>query len=135
MCYFLYGAINNGINISDYEEAMKGYRYKFRIGKPQDVNGCVEQGGYDYRLTNNQCDCDTALGNEDSTKQEITDFHEMLLKLQGVRGIKYILLSKTWWDETNKEEKSTHINTIDVPQYLANIKENCLYKIELYPWH
>ena len=135
MCYFLYGAINNGINISDYEEAVKDYEYDFKIGKPQDVNDCVEKCGGDYRITRGHCDCNTPLGDEDPDHIGIAEFHEMLLKLQQVRGIKHILLSKNWWEESNLTEKTTHINAVDMPAFLANMKDRCLYKIELYPWH
>ena len=54
------------------------------------------------------------------------------MDLQNVRGIKYVLISKNWWKETNKKQETVHIRDIDVLHFLANIEENCLYKIELY---
>lgn len=133
MCYFLYGAINVGLNVDDYNRAVKHSEYHFHSGNIKDVNACVENCDHRYRITFNHCDCDTAIGGTQTNVTGIKEFEELLLNLKAVRGIKYVLLSKNWWEETNTKQETVHIDDIDVPHFLANIEENCLYKIELYP--
>lgn len=132
MCYYLYGSVNDGINMSDYDKAIKNSKYRLNIGNKNDVNICVKNCGYEYRITSDMCDCDNPIGKGKVDKKALKDFVDVLLKLKDVRGIKYIFLSKNWVEETNEKVETVHINDIDVLPFLANIKENCLYKIELY---
>jgi len=133
MCCFLYGAVNREINIKDYNNAAKDSKYHFSTGSAENINACVKECGEKYRLTAGQCDCDTAIGRGQAEKAELGDFKELILSLRSVRGIKYVLLSKNWWGETNLKQQTVHIDDIDIVPFLANIDNNCLYKIELYP--
>ncbi len=132
MCYFLYGAINDGINSADYEKVAKNYDYHFNIGDVQSVDACVENISAEYRITVNHCDCDTALGQRNINEKQLETFKELFVNLQTVRGVKYVLLSKNWANETNTRHETIHINDMDILHFLANIEDNCLYKIELY---
>ncbi len=132
MCYFLYGAINDGINTDDYKKAIKGTEYHFRAGNMEFVNKCVESCDSRYRITLKHCDCDTAIGQKHVNKKELEELKELLLNLQNVRGIKWVIISKNWWKEHNNKQETVHIQDVDILQFLANIEENCLYKIELY---
>lgn len=132
MCYFLYGAVNNGINTADYTSATKDFEYHFNCGDMEDVNDCVVKCGIDYRITDHYCDCDTAIGQKHTNKKQLKTFEELLLHLKEIRGIKYILISKNWWEETNNKQETVHIDDIDIVHFLANMENNCLYKIELY---
>ena len=62
MCYFLYGAINDGIDKDDYEKITKDAEYHFNSGDVNSVNKCVAICDDSYRITLNHCDCDTAIG-------------------------------------------------------------------------
>lgn len=132
MCYFLYGAVNNGINDDDYKIAIKNSEYIFNCGDINDVNDCVENCGVEYRITTNHCDCDTAIGQKHTNKEELKSLEKLLLNLKKVRGIKYILISKNWVEETNNKQETVHIDDIDILHFFANAEDNCLYKIELY---
>jgi len=132
MCYFLYGAINDGINTDDYEKTMKDTEYHFSFGSMKAVNECVASCDSSYRITRNHCDCDTAIGQKHTNKKELEELKALLLNLQNVRGIKYVLISKNWWGETNDKQETVHIQDIDILYFLANMEDNCLYKIELY---
>lgn len=132
MCYYLYGSVNDGINMSDYEKAVENSKYHFNIGNKDAVNACVINCGHEYRITSDMCDCENPIGTKKVGKKDLKDFEEVLLNLRSVRGIKYIYLSKNWVEETNEEEETVHINDIEVLPFLANIKENCLYRIDLY---
>ena len=132
MCYFLYGAINDGINKDDYEKITKDAEYHFNSGDVNSVNKCVAICGDSYRITLNHCDCDTAIGQKHTNKKELEELRDLLLNLQNVRGIKYVLISKNWWEETNNKQETVHIQDIDILHFLANMEDNCLYKLELY---
>lgn len=132
MCYFLYGAINGEINTDDYEKTIRDTEYHFNFGNIKSVNECVASCDSSYRITLNHCDCNTAIGQKHTKKKELEELKDLLLDLQKVRGIKYVLLSKNWWEETNNKQETVHIQDIDILYFLANIEDNCLYKIELY---
>jgi hypothetical protein len=132
MCYFLYGAVNGGINEADYARVDKSCGYYFPIGEKEDVNNCVEKCGNDFRIKKSQCDCDTAVGKHKTGKEELKGLSQMLDEMRSVRGIKHIYMSKNWAKETNSREICVHIQDIDAVKYLADMKENCLYKIGLY---
>ncbi|MBR2715329.1 MAG: hypothetical protein IKB73_03880 [Ruminococcus sp.] len=133
MCYFLYGAVNEGVNISDYNNAVMNSNFLFKIGTADDVNSFVKNCGTDYRITSEHCDCHTSIGCNDANNKELENYKELLLKFRTIRGIKYVLLSKNWWKNTNSKHKAVHIDDIDISNFLSNIKEDCLYKLELYP--
>ena len=59
------------------------------------------------------------------------EYKELLLGLRNLRDIQCVYLSKNWDGEVNEDEKTVHIDEIDVVDFLAKIKDNCLYKIEL----
>ncbi len=133
MCYFLYGAVNKDVNSYEYDKAIKNSKYRFNYGTSDDLNTCVENCNNTYRITVGCCDCNTAIGKKDVDQEELKDFEELLLNLKNVRGIKHILLSKNWALKTNSKQETVHIDDIDILFFLANIEDNCLYKIELYP--
>lgn len=133
MCYFLYVAINDGIDATAYEKAIKNSEHHFNVGDQNDVNSCVECCGNSFRITSNHCDCDTPIGQKQTSKKGLKEFEKLLYDLKSVRGVKYILLSKNWTNDTNSTQETVHINDIDVLHFLANIEDNCLYKIELFP--
>lgn len=132
MCYFLYGAINDGININDYEKIVQNSGYHFYIGSKDNVNMCVEKSTSEYRITQKHCDCDTPIGTRHPNKTGLAEFAQLLQSMKTIRGIKYVMISKNWYNETNKKEECIHIDNVDIIHFLANIEDNCLYKIELY---
>ncbi len=132
MCYFLYGAINSGINKNDYEKIIKDTAYYFPFGDANSVNEGAASCDSSYRITFHHCDCDTAIGQKDTNQRELEELRVLLLRLQGVRGIKYVFISKNWWKESNHKQETVHIQDIDILHFLANMEENCLYKFELY---
>ncbi len=132
MCYFLYGAINSGINAEDYNKTIQNSEFRFAPGTLKDVNACVENCGDSYRITLNHCDCDTAIGEKQTNQKQLKVLKELLISFKDIRGIKYILISKNWWQETNEKQETVHIDDIDVLYFLANMEDNCLYKIELF---
>ncbi len=132
MCYFLYGAVNDGINADDYNKVIKNTGFYFRIGDTTAVNECVAGCDSSYRITRNHCDCHTAEGQKHTHKNELKELRELLLNLQNVRGIRYVLISKNWVNETNNKQETVHIQDIDVLCFFADMEDNCLYRIDLY---
>ncbi len=132
MCYFLYGAVNEGCNAEDYNKATKGAKYRFHFGDVNAVNDGVKNCDERYRITFTPCDCDTAIGKKHTNKKQLKELQALLLDLRKVRDIRYLLISKNWWEEQNDRQETVHIDDIDILHFLANIEDNCLYKIELY---
>ena len=132
MCYFLYGAVNEGINQKDYEEVSQGNYYHFNIGTKHDVKMAVLENTDDFRITEGCCDCGTAIGGNDSNHEEITALATLLNDMRLIDNIKYVYISKNWIGKINKKEEHCHIDDINIAEFIANIKENCLYRIDLY---
>ena len=132
MCYFLYGSINDEINIKDYEKITKDSNYHFNIGSENDVNACIHNCSFEYRITSNYCDCNTPVGLYHTNKKGLNELAEVLESFKSIRGIKYITINKNWSNEPNENEETVHIDDIDIIHFLANIEEKTLYKVELY---
>lgn len=132
MCYFLYGAVNDGINKDDYNKLMSSDTFHFNIGTSEQVNKCVKLCGEKFRITDRICDCETAIGNHKTGESEIAELSELIKSFKNIRGTKYIALSKNWWKDTNASTETVNIYDIDLISFLAELKENCLYKIEFY---
>lgn len=132
MCYMLYGAVNDGINTSDYRKAVGNLPYDFQIGNEEDINRCIAGETYRYRITDNDCDCKTPVGNHDTDNEKLWAFAELIGRLRDVRGIKYVMLSKNWTGEENEKSVTVHIQDTDIVKMLADAEEKCLYRIELY---
>ena len=132
MCYFLYGAVNKGVNQEDYDEISKEYSYHFQIGTKHDVKMSMLENADDFRITDGSCDCDTALGRHQSNHEDITELCHLLNDMRLIRDINCVYISKNWVGRTNKREECYHIDDIDLAEFLADIKENCLYRIDLY---
>lgn len=131
MCYFLYGGLNDDINKNDLEK-VKSNTFKFNIASHNILIKALEDENWDYRITQNHCDCGTAIGSHKTGKSELKDLIQYLKALKTVRNIKCAYLCKKWASDEIKNEKIVHINEIDTTHFLAKLDENCLYKIELY---
>ncbi len=132
MCYILYGSVNNGINMQDYKKAVGELPYDFQAGNEDDINRCIAEETYKYRITYNDCDCDTPVGGHDADNEKLKAFAGLLDRLRDVRGIKYVMLSKNWTGEENEKSITVHIQDTDIVKMLADAEEKCLYRIELY---
>lgn len=132
MCYFLYGAINEDVNLYDYSNIPEHKTFIFNVGSYDKIIQCVENNASEYRITRRMCDCETAVGKCKTGKLELRELSDYIHKLKSIRGIKHIYISKNWYSETNETEETVHIDDIDLVPYLANIKDNCLCKIQLF---
>ncbi len=129
MCYFLYGAINAGIDTLEYENALCGSQFSFKIGNKDDVKKSVEENG-DFVVTKNMCDCRTALGSRKLISKEYDDFLRLIKRLSKVSGIQYIYICKN--NDGDSIEKESYIYYEDLDnKYLADMEDNCLYFIDL----
>lgn len=132
MCYILYGAVNKEINNSDREKIMNNSQYTFKPGTKHDIKEDIINEKYEYRVTWWQCDCDFPVGLHDSEAKELKDLEKLLLELKKARGVKCIYLARVWAGEKCKKEQTVHIDDINVPAFLADIEEECLYRIDLF---
>ena len=132
MCYIIFGAINKEINHEDYENALKGSKYTFKIGTKHNVKMCAVNNTYEYRVTDWVCDCEFPVGNKDEGSVELKELADLINKLRDARNSKFIYISKNWAGKRNKSEKNIHINDIEIIPFLANMESNCLYKIDFH---
>ena len=136
MCYFLYGGINEGINIKDFKKIQNNC-FNFEITTKEEFKEAVSQDNYKYHITNSMCDCNIPIGKgkKNLNSEELKYIKKMadyICKFCDIRGIRYILISKNWACDEIEEEETVHIQDIDLISYLANIEENRIYKIYLF---
>lgn len=111
---------------------MKNSEYHFNIGTKRDIETNAVNSCYKYRITRRVCDCDSAIGLKNPENTELSKYEALLNSLKSVRGIKHIYIGKLWIGKTFENGATAHIDDIDIPHFLADLKDNCLYKIELY---
>lgn len=133
MCYFLYGAVHPGVDEKAYAKLLRHSRFHFAVGTKKEVNRCVSSCGTEFRVTDEMCDCGCAIGSGCPGKKELVEWEQFLISLSQIRGVKSLYLSKNWWNKSNQQERRVHISDIDAVRFLARLKENCLYCIDLYP--
>lgn len=136
MCYFLYGGINEGINIKDFKK-IQNDRFDFHVTTKDEFEKAVFKDNHEYRITYNMCDCDSPIGKGEKNlnSEELKYIKEMadyIYKLCDIRSIQYILISKSGDCDEIEGEETVHIQDIDLISYLANIEENRIYKIQLF---
>ncbi len=133
MCYFVYSAVNPEINSADYEKMFRESQFRFRPGTRHDIKMAVAEESGDFRLTRLCCDCAFPLGEGNAQAPELLELTEQLEKLRSVRGIKCVYLCKAWTGKRNKKEETVHIDDLNLPSFLAGMKTETLYRIDLYP--
>lgn len=135
MCYFLYGNIDE----TAYDEDFFKVCDKFTINHDKlsiydiDLKSKIPIKGIFFRLTdtNNHCDCGTSIGGSDENNKELINYLNWLKSLKKCKSINNICIIKRWSDDVIKQNVKIHIDKIDC-KYLANIKENTIYNIQLF---
>ncbi|MBQ2445313.1 MAG: hypothetical protein II272_02615 [Oscillospiraceae bacterium] len=133
MCYILYGAADPAIHPGDHKKACQASEYAFPIGTKHDVKMAIVKDSGDYRVTQWICDCDFPTGKHDPTAKELLSLAKLIQALKEARNAKCLYLAKAWTGESCKTEERVHIKDLDLPTFLAELKERCLYRIDLYP--
>lgn len=133
MCYFAYSAVNKEINTADCEKLFRGSGYHFRPGTKHDIKMAVAEESENFRLTDWYCDCDFPLCKGDAEAPELKELANCLKLLRKARGTKCVYLCKTWSGDRNKGEETVHIDDLNLPEFLAGMRTEILYRIDLYP--
>ena len=133
MCCILYGAMDRSVNIRDYDRASQRHIYRFPLGTRHDVKMCILNNGDAFRVTDWICDCDFPVGKGDEHAPELKDLAGLILELKQTRDAKCLYLTKVWNGKRNGKEVTVHVDDMDLIPFLANMEENCLYRIDLYP--
>lgn len=131
MCYFIHGAAFGKIDAEEYERAAAGHELHFNIGTKHDVKNDMANSGFKYLVTNHICDCDSPVAAKDPSAPELKEYEALLNDLKGVRGLKHIYLCKVWDGDIQRREAKVKIQDINIPEFLANAEENCLYTFEM----
>lgn len=132
MCYFIHGAVYGDIDANEYEKVAVKHEYRFNIGTKHDVkNDTRKRSGFDYCVTNDMCDCESAVAAKDPTNPELQKYEALLEDIKKVQGIKHIYLCKTWAGKSVKKEETVRLDDINLSDFLANADEGCLYTIDM----
>ena len=106
--------------------------FQTNIGSREAIIEDLNIHNYGYTITQGHCDCGTFIGQGNAEHPEVKELAEYIRNLQDIRDIKWVCIAKKWWDDNIEEKETVHINDIDLPHFLANIKEKCLYKIQMF---
>ena len=135
MCYYLYGALFGDIPKEEYDHISSRHECKIARGTRHDVKNAVKAAAErvqdDYRITDNVCDCGSPIGGGDPNAPELQDIRSLIEELALLPGAKQINLCITWTGKQNKREVQVDLSELDLGDFLANVKGNTLYSINL----
>ena len=135
MCYFLYGSLYGDISESEYVDVKNQYELKISLGTKHDVKNAVKAAAEyvqdDFRITDWICDCGSPVGNNDPTDPMIIQLTNLIQDLAALSGVKQINICKTWTGKRNKREINLEFSDTDLPSFLADLKENTLYSLDI----
>ena len=142
MCYYLYGALLGDVPKEEYDAVSSRHECRLARGTRHDVKNavkasseCVVKVAADptekYRITDYCCDCGSAIGGGDPNAPELQDLRSLIEELSLLPGAKQINLCITWTGKQNKREVQVDLGELDLGDFLANVKGNTLYTINL----
>ena len=130
MCWFIYGAVSG--HIDEDALAVVNARHECHIirGTRHDLKMAILSDGWDYRLTNSFCDCDSDVGRHDPNAPLVKDLSALLTDVCTLSGADTVSFSHTWINTRNKREKTMKLSDIDWPQLLADLEPSTLYTVD-----
>ncbi len=135
MCFFLYGSLYGDVSESEYADVKNKYDVKISLGTKHDVKNAVKAAAEfvqgDYRITDWICDCNSPVGGHDPTDPTIIELSNLITDLSVLPGAKQINICKTWTGKQNKREIKMKLSDTDIPMFLAELKENTLYSLDI----
>ena len=135
MCFFLYGSLYGNVSESEYVDVKNKYGVKISLGTKHDIKNAVKAAAEfvqdDYRITDWACDCDSPVGQHDPTDPTIIELSNLITDLSVLPGAKQINICKTWTGQQNKKEIKMKLSDTDLPMFLADLKENILYSLDI----
>ena len=135
MCYFLYGALWGDVSESEYVEIKNKYGLKISLGTKHDVKNAVKAAAEfvrdDYRVTDWVCDCNSPIGGHDPKDPTVIEFSNLITELSALPGAKQINICLTWTGKQNKKEIKLELRETDLPTFLADLKGNTLYCLNI----
>ena len=130
MCWFLYGAVNGRIDEDALVDVNARHECHIIKGTRHDLKMAILNDGWDYRLTNNNCDCDSEVGRHDPSAPLVKDLSALLTDVAALSGTDTVSFSHTWANTRNKHEKTMKLSDVDWPQLLADLEPSTLYMVD-----
>ena len=131
MCWFLYGSVNEGVNQDDLDE-IESERFCFRPHAQTGLKKKINADDGEYRIRNAYCDCDTAVGKQDYDAPELKELAEYIGDLRYVQNIEWVYICKKLQGRQLKGQQiNVCIDDIDLVPFLADMRIQCLYQIQL----
>lgn len=133
MCWYYYGGVNKNINKIDYNK-IDNSRINFLPCNADDIIKNAENETEEYMIYGGygMCDCHIKIGNGDDNTSDIKDMAKQFNEFKKCRDVKEIYFLKHWWKDKVEETVTFHIDDVDIYQFLADVEENILYKIQLF---
>ena len=133
MCFYLYAALQGDISENEYQVIQNNSEYRIALGTKHDIKNAIKSDGAldEYRITDWVCDCESPIGNHDPSDPMIQQISDLITNLSTIEGAIQINICKTWTGKTNKKEVKLQLKDLDLPLFLADMTENCLYSIEI----
>lgn len=135
MCYFLYGALWGDVSELEYVTVKNKYGLKISLGTKHDVKNAVKAAAEfvrdDYRVTDWVCDCNSPIGGHDPKDPTVIELSNLITELSALPGAKQINICLTWTGKQNKKEIKLELRETDIPTFLADLKGNTLYCLNI----
>ena len=129
VCWFLHGALQGRVD----ESALNGLngRYGLRIapGTKHDLKMALVSENWDFRITDDCCDCDSKIGRGDPEAPEVSALAGLIAEACALPGAVTLSFCKTWAGERNKRERAVKLSEADLPRLLADLEPNTLYTV------
>ena len=131
MCWFLYGSLRGDMDENALQAINDKHLCHIVRGTRHDLKMAVLEDNWDYRVTENYCDCECGIGRNDPNDEEVVDLAALIAEVGALPGVKTLSLSMAWVCTRNKHEQSLKLSELDLRQWLADLKKSTLYTIEL----
>ncbi len=131
MCWFLHSTLRGDVDENALQAINDQHFCHIARGTRHDLKMAVLEDNWDYRVTENCCDCECGIGRHDPDDEEVVDLAALIAEVGALPGAKTLSLSMTWACTRNKHEQSLKLSELDLRQWLADLKKSTLYTIEL----
>ncbi len=129
MCWYLYGAVNGQVDEDALAAVNAHHECHIIRGTRHDLKMAILSDGWDYRLTNSFCDCDSDVGRHDPNAPLVKDLSALLTDVCTLSGADTVSFSHTWINTRNKHEKTMKLSDVDWPQLRADLEPSTLYTV------
>jgi len=131
LCWFIHGALRGNIDENALREINGRHTCHIAKGTRHDLKMAVLEETWDYRVTEEYCDCGSEIGGWDPDAPLVADLAELISEISALPGAKTLSMSKSWVGERNRYDETLKLSELDLRQWLAEFEARTLYTIDL----